>query len=53
MKWKCLRCEVIFDDDNKGCNCTEGPSPWAPLNEQLEEISYEEWDRLRRYESNN
>lgn len=47
MKWKCLRCEVIFDDDNKGCDCTEGPSPWAPLNDELEEISFEEWHRLK------
>jgi hypothetical protein len=47
MKWKCLKCECIFDDSNKGCNCKESPRPWAPLNDKLEEISFEEWYKLR------
>lgn len=47
MKWKCLRCEVIFDDDNKKCDCEISPSPWAPLNDNLEEIPYEEWYKQR------
>ena len=31
MKWKCKRCEAIFDDSDKKCNCLESPSPWEPI----------------------
>lgn len=33
MKWICKRCEVIFDDSNKKCDCVESPSPWIPYYE--------------------
>lgn len=48
MKWKCLRCEVIFDDDNKGCDCEISPSPWTPLNDKLEEIPFDDWYQLKK-----
>jgi hypothetical protein len=39
MKWKCLRCETIFDDENKKCSCVESPSPWVPYIEiQFERV---------------
>lgn len=39
MKWKCLRCDLIFDDKKvKECNCKTSPSPWEP------EIPW--WERL-------
>lgn len=47
MKWKCLRCEVIFDDSDKKCGCLNSPSPWVPLNDDLEEISFEEWYKIK------
>lgn len=31
MKWKCKRCNAVFEDTNKKCNCTESPSPWEPI----------------------
>lgn len=31
MKWRCKRCEVIFDDSNKKCDCVTSPSPWEPI----------------------
>ena len=39
MKWKCKRCEAIFDDSNKKCDCVDSPSPWIPYIEiQFEKI---------------
>ena len=39
MKWKCLRCEITFDDSNKKCDCTSSPSPWVPVIEiQFEKV---------------
>lgn len=43
MKWKCLRCDGIFDDSDKKCECETSPSPWVPLNDDLEEIPFDEW----------
>jgi len=41
MKWKCLRCETIFDGEKIKeagcpCKCTESPSPWEPIHDKLE-----------------
>lgn len=39
MKWKCKRCEEIFDDSNKKCDCVTSPSPWIPVVEiQFERV---------------
>lgn len=43
MKWKCLRCKAIFESSNKKCDCVESPSPWVPLKENGEEMSFDEW----------
>ena len=41
MKWKCLRCEFIFDDRKvKGCKCETSPSPWEPVIPWWERLLY-------------
>jgi hypothetical protein len=40
MKWKCLKCNFIFDDRKvKKCKCETSPSPWEPI--PVVEIQFE------------
>ena len=43
MKWRCKRCEAIFDDSDKRCNCTISPSPWEPMCEPIRWQKFIHW----------